>query len=185
MCAHHAAAGGAGRGGEDVQVQNNYIGITEDANTMFAKVLSISDTLMWDWYTLLSFRSLAEIANLKAEVAEGATQGRQGALAKTGNHGALSQLRPRPMRLKKTSTTAPRAAFPTISPICSCPARRWALAAAQAGGLAPSSKRGQPPDRRRRRARRWRRGQRQGPGWPPVATWCRWAKRKFARATLA
>ena len=51
--------------------KNNYIGITEDANTMFAKVLSISDTLMWDWYTLVSFKSLAEIAALKAEVAAG------------------------------------------------------------------------------------------------------------------
>lgn len=52
--------------------KNNYIGITEDANTMFAKVLSISDTLMWDWYTLLSFRSLQEIAKLKEDVAQGA-----------------------------------------------------------------------------------------------------------------
>jgi tyrosyl-tRNA synthetase len=51
--------------------KNNYIGITEEANTMFAKVLSISDTLMWDWYTLLSFKSLAEIAVLKAEVEGG------------------------------------------------------------------------------------------------------------------
>ena len=51
--------------------KNNYIGITEDANTMFAKVLSISDTLMWDWYTLLSFKSLAEIAALKGEIAAG------------------------------------------------------------------------------------------------------------------
>lgn len=51
--------------------KNNYIGITEEANTMFAKVLSISDTLMWDWYTLLSFKSLDEIAALKAEVAAG------------------------------------------------------------------------------------------------------------------
>ena len=51
--------------------KNNYIGITEDANTMFAKVLSISDTLMWDWFTLLSFRSMAEIESLKAEVAGG------------------------------------------------------------------------------------------------------------------
>ncbi|CAN7241489.1 MULTISPECIES: tyrosine--tRNA ligase [unclassified Variovorax] len=51
--------------------KNNYIGISEDANTMFAKVLSISDTLMWRWYTLLSFRSLAEIAALKAEVEGG------------------------------------------------------------------------------------------------------------------
>jgi tyrosyl-tRNA synthetase len=48
--------------------KNNYIGVTEDANTMFAKVLSISDTLMWRWYTLLSFRSEADIAALKAEV---------------------------------------------------------------------------------------------------------------------
>ena len=51
--------------------KNNYIGISEDANTMFAKVLSISDTLMWRWYTLLSFRSLEEIAALKAEVEGG------------------------------------------------------------------------------------------------------------------
>ena len=51
--------------------KHNYIGITEEANTMFAKVLSISDDLMWDWYTLLSFKSLAEIAVLKQEVAGG------------------------------------------------------------------------------------------------------------------
>ncbi len=51
--------------------KNNYIGITEDANTMFAKVLSISDTLMWDWFTLLSFKSLAEIAALRVEVEGG------------------------------------------------------------------------------------------------------------------
>ena len=51
--------------------KNNFIGISEDANTMFAKVLSISDTLMWRWYTLLSFRSLADIEALKAEVQGG------------------------------------------------------------------------------------------------------------------
>lgn len=51
--------------------KNNYVGITEDANTMFAKILSISDTLMWDWFTLLSFKSLEEIAALKAEVGAG------------------------------------------------------------------------------------------------------------------
>ena len=51
--------------------KNNYIGISEDANTMFAKVLSISDVLMWKWYTLLSFRSEADIAALKAEVQAG------------------------------------------------------------------------------------------------------------------
>ncbi|MDI9332991.1 MAG: tyrosine--tRNA ligase [Cytophagales bacterium] len=51
--------------------KNNYIGITEDANTMFAKVMSISDVLMWKWYTLLSFKSEADIAALKAEVDAG------------------------------------------------------------------------------------------------------------------
>ena len=51
--------------------KNNYIGITEEPNTMFAKVLSISDELMWRWYTLLSFKSLAEIAVLKKEVEGG------------------------------------------------------------------------------------------------------------------
>ncbi|NIM41562.1 MAG: tyrosine--tRNA ligase [Hydrogenophaga sp.] len=51
--------------------KNNYIGITEDANSMFAKVLSISDTLMWRWYTLLSFQSMDAIEALKKEVAAG------------------------------------------------------------------------------------------------------------------
>ncbi|RZL55228.1 MAG: tyrosine--tRNA ligase [Variovorax sp.] len=51
--------------------KNNYIGVTEAPATMFAKVLSISDVLMWRWYTLLSFRSIAEIAALRAEVDAG------------------------------------------------------------------------------------------------------------------
>ncbi len=51
--------------------KNNYIGISEDANTIFAKVLSISDVLMWRWYTLLSFRSEADIAALKKDVEAG------------------------------------------------------------------------------------------------------------------
>jgi tyrosyl-tRNA synthetase len=51
--------------------KNNYIGISEEPNTMFAKVLSISDTLMWRWYTLLSFKSMAEIEVLKKEVEGG------------------------------------------------------------------------------------------------------------------
>ncbi|HYF19303.1 MAG TPA: tyrosine--tRNA ligase [Ramlibacter sp.] len=51
--------------------KNNYIGITEDANTMFAKVMSISDELMWRWYTLLSFQSMDRIERLKSEVTGG------------------------------------------------------------------------------------------------------------------
>ena len=51
--------------------KNNYIGISEEPNTMFAKVLSISDVLMWRWYTLLSFKSMADIETLKKQVADG------------------------------------------------------------------------------------------------------------------
>jgi len=49
----------------------NYIGITEDANTIFAKVLSISDELMWDWYELLSDKSIEEINELKEKIKNG------------------------------------------------------------------------------------------------------------------
>jgi tyrosyl-tRNA synthetase len=48
--------------------KGNYIGITEPANTMFAKVMSISDVMMWRYYELLSFRSMAEIAQFKTDV---------------------------------------------------------------------------------------------------------------------
>ena len=51
--------------------KNNYIGISEAPNTMFAKVLSISDELMWRWYTLLSFKSIAEIDALQRDVQNG------------------------------------------------------------------------------------------------------------------
>jgi tyrosyl-tRNA synthetase len=51
--------------------KGNYIGISEPANAMYAKLLSISDALMWTYYTLLSFRSEADIAALKAEVEAG------------------------------------------------------------------------------------------------------------------
>ncbi len=51
--------------------KGNYIGISEPANAMYAKILSVSDDLMWTYYTLLSFRSEADIAALKAEVGAG------------------------------------------------------------------------------------------------------------------
>ena len=52
--------------------KNNYIGVTESPTEMFGKVMSISDTLMWNWYTLLSFKSMAEIAALEQACADGA-----------------------------------------------------------------------------------------------------------------
>lgn len=50
---------------------NNYIGVTENPNDMYGKVLSISDALMWDWYNLLSAKSLDEIKRLKNNVNSG------------------------------------------------------------------------------------------------------------------
>ncbi len=51
--------------------KGNYIGITEPANQMFAKILSVSDDLMWMYYNLLSFQSIQEIEVLRSEVAQG------------------------------------------------------------------------------------------------------------------
>lgn len=50
---------------------NNYIGITEEPNDIYAKTLSISDELMWRYYELLSERSLEEIASMKEDVQKG------------------------------------------------------------------------------------------------------------------
>jgi tyrosyl-tRNA synthetase len=49
----------------------NYIGINEPANEMFGKLMSISDTLMWRYFELLSFRPLGELEGLKTAVAAG------------------------------------------------------------------------------------------------------------------
>jgi tyrosyl-tRNA synthetase len=51
--------------------KGNYIAITEPAKDMFAKLLSISDPMMWKYFTLLSFRPEAEIAALKREIDDG------------------------------------------------------------------------------------------------------------------
>lgn len=50
----------------------NYVGITEAPGTMYQKIVSIPDSLMWRWYELLSFKSLQEIEQLKASVEAGA-----------------------------------------------------------------------------------------------------------------
>ncbi|AEP37108.1 tyrosine--tRNA ligase [Taylorella asinigenitalis] len=51
--------------------KNNYIGITETPDSMFGKIMSISDTLMWNYYELISSKSLEEIAQLKRDVEQG------------------------------------------------------------------------------------------------------------------
>lgn len=50
---------------------DNYVGINDPAEEMFGKIMSISDELMWRWFELLSFRSSAELDDLKRQVAEG------------------------------------------------------------------------------------------------------------------
>ncbi|GGM81395.1 tyrosine--tRNA ligase [Shewanella xiamenensis] len=51
---------------------HNYIGVSELANEMFGKIMSISDELMWRYFELLSFRPLAEIEQFKQDIANGA-----------------------------------------------------------------------------------------------------------------
>jgi len=51
---------------------NNYIGIRDEPNDMFGKIMSISDELMWRYFELLSFRSMAEIAGWHKECEDGA-----------------------------------------------------------------------------------------------------------------
>ncbi|MDR0529451.1 MAG: tyrosine--tRNA ligase [Zoogloeaceae bacterium] len=61
----------------------NYVGIDEPPEEMFGKLMSISDTLMWRYYELLSFRSEAELAALRRSVEEGANpRGVKAALAR-------------------------------------------------------------------------------------------------------
>jgi tyrosyl-tRNA synthetase len=51
--------------------KNNYIGISEAPSDMFGKLMSISDDLMWSYFTLLSFKPLSDIATMKEEVLAG------------------------------------------------------------------------------------------------------------------
>ena len=102
----------------------NYIGITEPANTMYAKLLSVSDTLMWRYYTLLSFRSEADIAPLQAEV-------RAGRNPKDAKVMLAKEITARfhdtaaADAAERTSNCAPAVACPTTSPRSRWAARRW------------------------------------------------------------
>ncbi|NOX16139.1 MAG: tyrosine--tRNA ligase [Epsilonproteobacteria bacterium] len=49
----------------------NYIGVTDEPNDMFGKILSVSDDLMWRYYELLSSMSISQIESLKQEVSDG------------------------------------------------------------------------------------------------------------------
>ncbi|MEX0731084.1 MAG: tyrosine--tRNA ligase [Aquisalimonadaceae bacterium] len=51
---------------------NNYIGIKDSPEDMFGKIMSVSDTLMWRYFELLSFRPMGELNELRAKVEQGA-----------------------------------------------------------------------------------------------------------------
>ncbi|WP_025674140.1 tyrosine--tRNA ligase [Salinivibrio socompensis] len=50
---------------------HNYIGVSDSPDDMFGKIMSISDDLMWDYYELLSFRPLEDVAQFKQDVQAG------------------------------------------------------------------------------------------------------------------
>ena len=143
--------------------KGNYVGITEPANTMFAKLLSISDVLMWKYYTLLSFRPEAEIAVLKAEVDAGRNpQGSQGD-AGARDHGALPRRCRR--RCRRGRFPAPCQRRRARRGARSGPGRRAAghRRAAQAGRPGAFHERGLAHGGTGRRAHRRCGGRRQGP----------------------
>ena len=82
----------------------NYVGITEDPDTMFGKLMSISDVLMWRYFELLSFRPLAEIAGLKRGDRRGPQSARREVRAGRGNRGALPR-RGRSRRARRTRSS--------------------------------------------------------------------------------
>ena len=140
--------------------KKNYIGITDTADEMFGKVMSISDDLMWNWYDLLSLKSNETIAQLKKECSEGRNpRDAKVLLAKEIVAPLPFGLRPRPMppRMNSTPASAPapcRATFPSVTV---AGARRTTPSASarmlKAAGLVAAHDRRQPQHRPGRRSR--------------------------------
>jgi len=117
----------------------NYVGIAEPAATMFAKLMSVSDELMWRYFLLLTDRSEAEIASLRAKVEGGAVHPMEAKKSLAGEitadfHGA-------------SAATAARAEFEQVVQRGAAPAEVAEIAVALGdrldkmlaeGGLAPS-----------------------------------------------
>jgi tyrosyl-tRNA synthetase len=135
--------------------KNNYIGISEDANTMFAKVLSDlrhADVALV--HAVERSEVEAAIAALKAEV-DGGRNPKDAKVAcwpRKSPHASTAQRRPK--RPNRTSSTAAGAACRTTYPDVALSGAPLGIGALiKQAGLAPSTSRGQPPDRRWRCAR--------------------------------
>ena len=119
--------------------KGNYIAISDPPNDMFAKLMSISDELMWKYFDLLSTRPESEIAALRAEVAAGATRATpRSRWRRRSPRASTAPAAPRPAQ--PTSPCAPAAASPTTFPKSPSKARRSASARLlKQAGLAPST----------------------------------------------
>jgi hypothetical protein len=164
--------------------KNNYIGVTEEPNTMFAKVMSISDVLMWRWFTLLSAAARSQIAALKAEV-DGGRNPRDAKVMLAKEITARFHSAAAADAAEQDFINRSKGGVPDVIPEVTLVGRAAGhRPGAEAGGPGAFDQRSQPPDRRRRRARRFQRGQRQGPEAGSRHYVVQVGKRKFARVTL-
>ena len=90
----------------------NYIGITEDPDSMFGKLMSISDELMWRYFELLSFRPLAEIAALRRAAERGPQSARHQVRARARDRRALPRRRGRRARAANFTARVSEKAVP-------------------------------------------------------------------------
>lgn len=108
---------------------HNYIGVSEAPSEMFGKIMSISDDLMWSYYELLSFRPLEEVAQFKAEVANGSNP-RDIKILLAKRSSLVSILKPTLTQQNKSSSTVSKkgrclrkcqslnSSLESLSPIC-------------------------------------------------------------------
>jgi tyrosyl-tRNA synthetase len=104
--------------------KGNYVGITERPTSMFGKLMSISDDLMWKYYELLSFRPATDVAALRGESMPAATRRTRRSCWPARSRGA-SMRRPPSMLPNRTSSAVPPVACPMRSLNFNSPARRW------------------------------------------------------------
>ncbi len=96
--------------------KHNYIGITDEPNEMFGKVMSVSDDLMWNWYDLLSLRSNEEIAQFKKRMRRRQKPQRYQSSFSQGKSLNASTVKKLLMLQNKNLSTASRKA--PLPPIC-------------------------------------------------------------------
>ena len=166
--------------------KGNYIAVAEPANSMFAKLMSISDDLMWKYFDLLSYRPDRGNRPAAPETAEGRNPRDAKVLLAKEIDRALPWRRR--CRRRRGRLQSPRRRRHSRRDRCSC-ADGAPLAigiAAEAGAARSLDQRGDAPDRRRRRPGRRHGRRRPGPDACRAGTFVvQVGKRKFARVTLS